>query len=135
MKEIPMPFVKSNQTGIVLFSVLAILLQSPWLIAALWVIQALGLAFGLRLNAFVKVARPFLKIQGSGTQSSELTRFNNVLAVTFLTLSLISLSVGMNTLAYVFVGMLAFAAFLAICGYCIGCTVYFQFKQLSRRFR
>nr|WP_309225027.1 DUF4395 family protein [Paenibacillus sp. JMULE4] len=34
---------------------------------------------------------------------------------------------------YLFAGMVAAAAFVAICGFCVGCFLYFQFKQLRNR--
>jgi hypothetical protein len=132
MKEIPLPLVKSNQVGIVIVAILSIIIENVWLVAALWVIQVLGLLLGLRFNLFVSIARPFLQLQGKDTQSAELARFNNALAVTFLTLSLISFAISQEILAYVFVGMLAAAALLALLGYCIGCTIYYQIKRLSR---
>jgi hypothetical protein len=135
MQEIPLPLVRSNQVGIVIVALLAIFLQWPWLIMTLWLIQLLGLLFGLRFNAFVALARPWLRTQDSDTQHVELARFNNILALIFLTASMIALAFQNFIVAYVFVGMLACAAFLAICGFCIGCLIYFQLKQRLHRFR
>jgi len=132
MKEIPFPLVKSNQVGIVIVAIISIIFQYEWFIAALWVVQVLGLLFGLRLNLFVSIARPFLQLEGKETQSAELARFNNALAVTFLSLALIFFAISQEIVAYVFVGMLAGAALLALLGYCIGCTIYYQIKRFSR---
>jgi hypothetical protein len=132
MKEIPLPLVKSNQVGIVIVAIISIIFQNEWLVAALWVVQVLGLLFGLRLNLFVSIARPFLKLEGKETQSAELARFNNALAVIFLSLALIFFAISQAIVAYIFVGMLAGAALLALLGYCIGCTIYYQIKRLSR---
>jgi hypothetical protein len=59
MKEIPMPYIKANQVGIVLFVIAATLLKLPILLALLWVIQVVGLAFGF--NVFVRIAKPFFE--------------------------------------------------------------------------
>ncbi|WP_028612813.1 DUF4395 domain-containing protein [Paenibacillus harenae] len=138
MKEIPIPFVRSNQAGIVIVLSIAIVFQFPWLIAALWIIQVIGLAFGPRANVFIIAARPFLTrlIASANTEAAELQRFNNSLGVGFLTLSLLSLALGWELAGYIFAGMMGLAALGAILGYCIGCTIYFQYKQfLARRLK
>ncbi|MGG0170643.1 DUF4395 family protein [Paenibacillus dokdonensis] len=94
-------------------------------------IQVIGLLTGK--NLFVLLAKPFLKVKGAPTQAQELQRFNNMLAVIFLTLSLLSFLIQLPFLGYIFAAMLFLAAFAAICGYCIGCTVYFQYKQFKAR--
>lgn len=135
MKEIPVPFVRSNQVGIVVTLVLAIILQLPWLVAALWVVQVTQLLFGARANLFIAAARPFLTrfLVSPNTEAAELQRFNNSLGVGFLTLSLIGFLLGWTAAGYIFAGMMGVAALGAILGYCIGCTIYFQFKQFRAR--
>ncbi|MBB6675591.1 DUF4395 domain-containing protein [Cohnella nanjingensis] len=133
MREIPMSYIKSNQAGIVLFVVLSILLSQPWLLAALWAIQVAGVLTQGRGNLFVLIAKPFLKPQGKETQAAELTRFNNTLAVLFLTLSLLGFAIGWSVAGYVFSAMLIAAAGAALLGYCIGCTIYYQYKQFKAR--
>ncbi|TJY42047.1 DUF4395 domain-containing protein [Cohnella pontilimi] len=129
-----MRYVKANQTGIVLF-VIASMLTTPWVLFALWLIQLVGLASGGRLNLFVRAAKPFLPREGGETQAAELTRFNNTLAVIFLTLSLLSFALGWSIGGYVFTAMMLAAAGAALLGYCIGCTIYFQYKQLRHKLR
>ncbi len=130
--EIPMSYVKANQTGIVLF-VIASFIISPWILAALWLIQIAGLLGKGRYNFFIRLAKPFLRTEGKETQAAELTRFNNTLAVIFLTLSLLSFAINWTVAGYVFASMLLAAAGTALLGYCIGCTVYFQYKQFKAR--
>ena len=139
-KEIPLAYVHANQTGIVLSVALAFVLSFAvppiWIVAALWLVQALGLLTGGRWNAFVRIARPFLNPQGQQTQAAELTRFNNTLAVLFLTLSIASFGLGWTIAGYAFAAMLLAAAGAALLGYCIGCTIYYQYKQqIARRLR
>ncbi|NIK78236.1 hypothetical protein FHS15_003374 [Paenibacillus castaneae] len=137
MKEIPIPYVRSNQAGIVIVLIVAISLQLPWLIAALWAIQLAGLLFGPKANLFIRIAQPFLQrfIASAHTEAAELLRFNNGLGIGFLTFSLLSLSLGWTVAGYIFAGMMGCAALAAILGYCIGCTIYFQFKQFRARKR
>jgi FtsH-binding integral membrane protein len=130
MREVPMRYVKANQSGIVLTVVLSFLFQQPWLLAVLWVIQLAGLLTEGRFNLFVAIAKLILKGKGQETQAAELTRFNNSLAVLFLTLALISFSFSWQFAGYVFSTMLLLAASAALLGYCIGCTIYFWYKQI-----
>lgn len=130
MKEIPIEYVKANQTGIVL-SVIAFLMSGqPWIIAALWLIQVIGLSTGGHWNLFAALGRRFLTPKGKETQAAELLRFNNSLAVAFLSLSLVGLLLGWTTAGYVFAVMLLGAAGAALLGYCVGCTLYFWVKQI-----
>lgn len=135
MKEIPIPYVRSNQIGIVIVLITAISLQIPWLIAALWAVQVIGLLLGPKANLFIIIARPFLTrfIPSKHTEAAELQRFNNSLGIGFLTFSIISLALGWTVAGYIFAGMMGCAALAAILGYCIGCTMYFQFKQFRAR--
>lgn len=135
MKEIPIVYVRSNQLGIVLTIIAALAFQLPWLIAALWIVQVVGLVLGPRGNLFIAAVIPLTaKWATSGkTEAAELQRFNNFLGVGFLTLSLLSFLPGWVTLGYVFAGMMGAAALAALLGYCIGCTIYFQFKQFRAK--
>ena len=135
IKEVPVPYVKANQTGIVLTVASAILFQEPWAFAALWLIQVIGLLTRGKGNLFVLIGKPFLQTPSSRTEAYELQRFNNTLAVLFLTLSLLSFSLGWTIAGYVFAAMLLTAAGAALAGYCIGCTIYFQYKQWKARRR
>lgn len=135
MKEIPIPYVRSNQAGIVTVLLIAIALQSPWLIAALWIIQVTGLLFGPKTNLFIIAARPFLTrlIASANTEAAELQRFNSFLGIGFLTFSLLSFALGWPLAGYIIAGMMGAAALAAILGYCIGCTIYYRYKQLRAR--
>lgn len=130
MREVPMRYVKANQIGIVLFVVLSFLFNQPLILGALWIIQVVGLASGGKLNLFVQIGRAVLTGKGTETQAVELQRFNNVLAVLFLTLALVSFGLDWQVAGYIFSSMLLLAASAALLGYCVGCTVYFWYKQL-----
>lgn len=130
MKEVPMVYVKANQAGMVTVIFIAFALQQPLLLFALWVIQTIGLLLGGQWNLFVRMAKLIMKPSSTGTtQAAELQRFNNTLAVIFLTISILSFSLGWAIVGYVFAAFLFAAAFVAILGFCIGCTIYFQYKQ------
>jgi hypothetical protein len=135
MKEVPIPYVRSNQAAMVILIALSAIFQQPWIILIVFAVEVAGLVFGAKGNLFVSIVRPFLGslVARSHTEALELQRFNNTIAVVLLTLSVICFSFGFNTAAYIFAGMVALAAFVAICGYCIGCTMYYQFKRLRAR--
>ncbi|WKK99847.1 DUF4395 domain-containing protein [Paenibacillus amylolyticus] len=130
MREVPMRYVKANQVGIVLFVLLSFVFNPIVVLGVLWVIQVVGLASGGKLNLFVQIGKAVLTGKGTETQAVELQRFNNILAVLFLSLALISFSLGWVAAGYVFSVMLLAAASAALLGYCVGCTVYFWYKQL-----
>ncbi|WP_343223640.1 DUF4395 family protein [Paenibacillus oenotherae] len=100
------------------------------MLAALWIIQAAGLASAGKLNLFVLLTKLVLREKGKETQAVELQRFNNVLALLFLTLALLSFVFDWPIAGYAFTAMLLLAASAALLGYCIGCTIYFWYKQL-----
>ena len=134
MKEVPMRIVKFNQAGIVLFVLLSLLLQQTWILAVLWLIQVAGLLSQGKLNVFTAFAKWVLKDKGTETQAVELQRFNNVLAVLFLTLALICFALAWSIAGIVFTAMLLAAAGAALLGYCIGCTVYYRYKLFRSKF-
>ncbi|SDC51569.1 protein of unknown function [Paenibacillus sp. UNCCL117] len=136
MKEVPVPLVKTNQAGIVLFVAAAILLKEPAIIAALWAVQVMTLWRGVRANLFVQLAAPLLRsrIAGAQTESRELQRFNNAIAVSLLTLSLVGFWIDRDGwTGYVLAGFVALAALIALAGFCVGCFLYYQWKRLKRR--
>lgn len=106
-------------------------------LALLWLIEVAGLATGSRYNLFIRLAKPWLKTAGKETQAQELARFNITLAVIFLSLAVLSFSLGWTVAGYAFAVMLLAAAGAALLGYCVGCTIYFQYKQFlaKRRIR
>ncbi|WP_339299240.1 DUF4395 domain-containing protein [Paenibacillus sp. FSL R5-0623] len=125
-----MRYVKANQVGIVLFVLLSFVFNPLVVLGLLWTIQVVGLASSGKLNLFVQIGKAVLTGKGTETQAVELQRFNNILAVLFLSLAFISFSLGWVGAGYVFSVMLLAAASAALLGYCVGCTVYFWYKQL-----
>jgi len=132
MKEIPLPLIKTNQSGIVLFVVLALATQQPWWIYALFLIQLAGLIFGPRANLFILLGRLVLtgdRLGRSETQAAELARFNQTIAVSLLGLSSVFHLFGLGWPGHIAAGMVGLAALAAVAGYCVGCTIYYQYKK------
>jgi hypothetical protein len=132
MKEIPIPLIRLNQCAIVLLVTTGIFLNVPILIYIIAAFQLLGLISNGKLNPVVALAKLALgpKLQGAEKQAAELNRFNNAIAVILLSLATIFLLLEMTVAGYIAAAFVAIAAFVALCGYCIGCTMYYQFKRL-----
>lgn len=131
MKEIPMYLIKGNQIGIVTFVLLAIVLQQPVLIWALWLIQIIPFLSNSNVNMFIWITKLVVRNpHASGEQQAlELARFNQTIAVVLLTLSSVLLLLSLDIAGYVFAAFVSVAALAAIAGYCIGCTLYYQYKK------
>jgi len=133
VKEIPLPLIKANQAGIAIFVLAGIVFQQPLFVYVLLLVQLIGLLFGAKANVFIRLAKiGFSKerLQSSEQQAVELARFNQSIAVILLAVASVALILGRTALGYVFAGMVALAAAVAIAGYCIGCTLYYQYKRL-----
>jgi len=131
--EVPLHWVRGNQIGILISVVVWALTQQPWVLAVPLAVQLVGRTAGVKYNAFVRLLAPLLPASKK-TESRELLRFNNLLAILFLAVALAALLAGMQTVAYVFLAMLTVAVVAALSGFCVGCFVYFHWKQfLARR--
>lgn len=135
MKEIPLPYIRANQIGIIFIAFIGIATRTPFIIMSLLIIETLGLLFGLKYNLFVQLAKPFIgsRVTHSETESRELAKFNNTLAVIFLGISTLFFIVGLNLFGYITAFILLSVAFIATQGFCVGCFFYFQLKQLFRK--
>lgn len=132
--DVPYHWVQANQIGILLCIIIAVALQWPWILAAALVVQLISRANGIKYNVFVRLIAPWLPVS-SKTESRELLRFNNLLAILFLAGSLICFAIGATLAGYIIVGMLATCVILALSGFCLGCFIYFQWKQFWTRRR
>lgn len=137
MKEIPMPLIKANQLGMVLLVVLSYLpldygFRSHLFVYAAFVIQLIGWFAGPQWNLFMGIARLFVsrnRLEKAEKQAAELARFNQTIAVALLGLASVFHAFGLTIAGHVFAGMVALAAFVAVLGYCVGCTIYYQYKK------
>jgi hypothetical protein len=128
--EVPMPYVRAKQIGIVVFILLSTFFQMPFLyLFLLWVIQISGSIFGT--NIFIQLAKSFVKVGGKETQARELQRFNMTLGILFLTISLLCFANHWVFAGYLVSWILGIVAIAALSGYCLGCTIYYQFKRIK----
>lgn len=134
IREVPLPLVRANQTMLIIGTLVAIILRLPMVIYVLFFIALAALLLGPRANLAFRVVRPIFgsKLAFASTEAAEIQRFNQIIAVTMLFLSSIILLTTHFWVGYIFAGFVTIAATSAVCGYCIGCTVYFRYKIRTR---
>jgi hypothetical protein len=130
--EIPMHFIRANQSGILIFIIAAVVINQPLLLGIPLLVQVISRTYGIKNNWFVRLLAPLFP-QSSKTEARELLRFNNLLAILFLVGGLVFFVIGVEVVAYIFVAMLTIAVVLALSGFCLGCFMYFQWKQFRAR--
>ncbi|WP_219835018.1 DUF4395 domain-containing protein [Paenibacillus sp. R14(2021)] len=131
--EIPMHRVRGNQLGILLSIIAASATGQLWILVLPLAVQLISRFYGIRYNLFVRLLSPLFPVSAK-TESRELLRFNNLLAILFLLITLAASAAQIRIAAYITLAMLTAAVVLALGGFCIGCFAYFQYKQfLARR--
>jgi len=126
--DIPMHWVRANQVGILLCVIISIIIGQPWILAIALVVQLTARWFGVQYNLFIRLFARLLPTS-TRTESRVLLRFNNLLAIIFLLGYLTAISFSATITSYVFLGMLTIAVVLALSGFCLGCFMYYQWKQ------
>lgn len=127
---IPLPIVRFNRallSGGILF---AFILKEPLLTTALFLLILPAALFGRRWSpVFMAGSLLFAKrIPGASTDSPEVMRFNNAIAAILLGAAQVSFLLGADTAGWILSGIVALAAAVALCGFCFGCFLYFQFN-------
>ena len=131
--SIPRPLVRTNQWTIFLSVILTWITGQEWILAIPLVACLLGLFFNF--NPVMRIAKLFLKKKPSEyiPEDAAQQKFNSLIAISCLALGLISFLLHWNVAAYIFTIMVGTASFVAILGFCIGCFIFFQWKQYSYR--
>ncbi|MFC4077635.1 DUF4395 domain-containing protein [Salinithrix halophila] len=126
---IPLPLVRMNQWFQVIAVLLALSLKQYWLLS-------IPLAFGLwslffRQNPLFLLARPLLRkpISQYPMEDPDQQRFNQMIAVICLALSLLGFALGWRIFGYTFAILVATAALIAILGFCVGCFLRYRYLQ------
>jgi hypothetical protein len=128
--QIPMAVVRLNRWTIVVGVVLALVLHASLLTTALFLIIAPAALFGRRASVIYRIGMAL----GAGRASAEpgedpnLMRFNNKLAALMLGIAQIAFLFHVDLVGWVFAGLTALAAAIALAGFCVGCFLYYRFK-------
>ncbi|WAH37916.1 DUF4395 domain-containing protein [Alicyclobacillus dauci] len=131
--SIPRPLVRTNQWFIVLSVLAAWLTQLHWILLIPFVAGVLGLA--MNFNPVMRLAKQFLRkpISEYIPEDRDQQQFNQWIAVICLGISFIGYAAHWLVIGYVFSAMVLLAAFIAICGFCIGCFIRFQILRFRQR--
>lgn len=131
--SIPRPLVRTNQWVIVLSVIAAWVTGFYWILALPLLAGLIGLATGF--NPIMRFAKLFLRKPGNeyAQEDRDQQQFNQVIAVSCLVLGLAGFVFQWQWAAYVFSAMVSVSAFVAICGFCIGCFIRFQWTQYRYR--
>lgn len=132
-QTIPRPLVRANQWVIVI-SVVAFMLTR---VSAILLIPLLSGLSSLILNVHpvMELAKRFLSkpfsqyVQEDKVQQ----RFNQILAVSMLTLAFISAIFNFTWLSLFFSVMVLLACSLAILGFCVGCYIHYKISLWRQR--
>ncbi|MFD2617520.1 DUF4395 domain-containing protein [Terrilactibacillus laevilacticus] len=132
-RSIPRPLVRTNQWFILLSVVATWITGQSWILLIPLICGLLGLLF--HYNPIMKWAKVFLKrpMNEYIPEDRDQQQFNQVIAVSCLTIGYISYLLHWNIVAIIFTAMVGLAAFIAILGFCIGCFIRFQWQQYLYR--
>jgi hypothetical protein len=125
-----MPIVSLNRTVLLTGIVLGYILHQPLFTTALFLVVLPAVLWGQKASLIYFVgSRLFRKQnQSANTESPLLMRFNNTIAVVMLGAAQVAFLFGATLTGWIISGMVALAAFVALCGFCFGCFLYFQFN-------
>ncbi len=132
---IPYPIVRLNRLVIVGSVLLAIVTNTPLITTALFVVILLATLFGRRLSLIYQVGSRVFAQQNLTAEKEDprLMRFNNAIASILLGLAQIAFLAGAHVLGFVFAGIVAVAATVALLGFCLSCFLFYQFNLNKRR--
>ena len=132
--DIPNPIVTLNRSILLTGVVLSFALQQPLISTFLFVVLLFAVLGGQRYSLIFQVGKRVLAPQNAQAiakgevEDRRLMRFNNSIALILFGLAQVAFLFSVPVLGWVFLGMVAVAAGVALAGFCFGCFLYFQFK-------
>jgi hypothetical protein len=127
---IPQPIVRLNRLTILVGVIAGYVLHAPFITTVLFAIVALAAAFGRRASAIYWIGTLVLRPSTSRPDGEDprLMRFNNTLAAIILGAAQLAFVLHAPVAGWVFAGLAALAAAVALAGFCFGCFLFYQFK-------
>lgn len=127
--SIPRPLVRTNQWFIFLSTLATWLSGQTWFLLLPLIAGLLGMMFDY--NPIMRAAKLFLKKKPSEyiPEDKDQQQFNQLIAISLLTVGFLSHLMGWSTIAWIATIMVATASFVAILGFCIGCFIRFRWQQ------
>lgn len=131
--SIPRPLVRTNQWFIVLSVLVAWIATEHWVLLLPLIAGMMGLFFNF--NPVMRLAKSFLRNPPSSyiPEDRDQQQFNQWIAVGCLLISILGFWFHWSIVAYAFSGLVLISAFIAICGFCIGCFIRFQLLRYRQR--
>lgn len=125
-----MPIVSFNRAILLTGVVGGFLLQQPLLTTVLFLLILPAVLFGRKGSlVFFAGSRLFAaKNREAAVESPELMKFNNSIAAILLGGAQVAFLTGNQFAGWVLSGFVAVAAAIALCGFCFGCFLYYQFR-------
>lgn len=132
-QNIPRPLVRSNQWVIVI-SVIAFMITRQSVLLLVPLLSGFSSLF-LNIHPIMEVTKRFLRKPMSEyvQEDKQQQRFNQILAVSMLSMAFISSILGWTWLSLFFSVMVLTACSLAIMGFCIGCYIHYQISLWKQR--
>jgi len=138
---LPAPIVALNRATIVAGMLIALAVRAPAITTLLFAIVASAAIFGRRGSLIYAAGTRILRganaaaVANGRTEDASLTRFNNALAATLLGVAQLAFLAHAALAGWILASLTAVAAAVALAGYCIGCTLFYQFKAVRFRLR
>lgn len=135
-KPIPKPVVTFNRSIMFVGNTAAILLQEPLITTALFLILLPAVIWGQRASLiFFTGSKLFGHLNSTAQgENPKLMRFNNTIAASLLGCAQLAFLLGAPVAGWIFSGMVAVAALIALMGFCFGCVLFYQFNMQKHRF-
>jgi hypothetical protein len=133
---IPQPIVQLNRLTILAGVVVACVLQAPLITTVRFTIVTPAATFGRSASLVYWIGTILFRPSTARPdgEDSRLMRFNNALAALVLGAAQIGFVLRAPVLGWIFAGLAALAATVALAGCCFGCLVFSQFKLNRARF-
>ncbi|MEI6640191.1 MAG: DUF4395 domain-containing protein [Chlorobium sp.] len=127
---IPLPIVTLNRAVLLTGVTAAIVFQQPMVTTALFIIILFAALFGRKGSLIFFIGSHLLAKQNlkAKTEDQRLMRFNNSIAAILLGAAQIAFLAGAPLVGWIFSGIVAVAATVALAGFCFGCFLFYQFN-------
>ncbi|UCZ55149.1 DUF4395 domain-containing protein [Bacillus shivajii] len=137
MKEIPITLVRANQIMMVILTLASIVTQNIWILILTAIFIYSSLIFGPKANVAFIIAKSITKkdLSTDHTESAVLTRFNQTIAASIITVAIIIYLLTGHWVTWLLVAMVTVAASVALMGFCVGCFLYYQFKKQTYKLK
>lgn len=127
-RDVPIPLVNFARSCHVGAVVIGFALHWPWLVTIDFLLIVCTLVGGPSFYAIVGKMLLKRRLSGAEVEASGLVRFNSALAAVLYLCAIVAFVLQWWLIGWILAGMVALASATALCGYCIGCTLYYQFK-------